>query len=92
MPNFYLRFPQTDITHWAERYQFDTDDRPKRSGDFAREHGYLDVDNLYEICDWKSTRRASEARENTELTVSEITKFSFSTTDEYSKIFMIKVN
>jgi len=86
VPNFDLRFPHSDISYWADRYQFGTDVNPERTGDFARKHGYLDVDNLFKICNWKSTRRASSAKENTELTVNEITKFSFSTTDEYSKI------
>ena len=86
MPNFKLSFPDKEIKYWADRYKFGTDVRPEKVGVFARKNGYLDTNNLFEICDWKSSRKASGAKDNSELTVKEITKFSFSTSDDCSRI------
>lgn len=85
-PKFKLRFDSEDILFWANRYEFDTDDEPNKIGCSAMKKGYLTCDELYELCRWKSTRKASEAKKNSELTVKEITRFSFSTPDDCSKI------
>ncbi|WP_346350858.1 hypothetical protein N2M06_11955 [Oceanimonas sp. AH20CE76] len=86
MPEFKLRFPENEISAWAEKYQFGTDDRPEKVGTFAKENGFLDGRNLYDICEWKSSRKAGSAKENLEASVKELTRFSFSTADEYSRI------
>jgi len=81
-----MRFPENQISHRAERYTYEPDDRPNNVGAYARSHGCLDVENLFEICDWKSRRRSENARLNRQLSTKEITRFSFTTWDELSKI------
>ena len=85
-PNFKLRFDKDDILYWANRYSFDSDDEPTKIGRTAKEKGILSADQLFKLCQWKSSRKAAEARKNSELTVREITRFSFSTPDNYCKI------
>lgn len=86
VPEFKLRFPENEIPTWAEKYQFGTDELPGEVGRFARSNGFLDRDNLFQICNWKSSRKAASANENSDDTVKELTKFAFSTVDEYLRI------
>lgn len=85
MCDFNLVFSESKIPYWAGRNQ-ETDTRPNAVGVYAKKNRYLDAVNLFEICDWKSRRKANSALNNTDQSVMEITRFSFSTIDEYAKI------
>jgi len=86
VPNFKLKFPESDIRFWTDRYPKDTDMVPNSVGKFARDKGYLNVKNLYAMCNWKSSRRAKVVQDGNPATIREITKFAFSTSDQRSKI------
>jgi hypothetical protein len=86
MPNFELAFPEADIALWAKQYEFGPDDRPNAVGAFARNHGYLNTEQLFEICDWKSNRRSADTRSNNPQSIEEITRFAFTTEDELGRI------
>ena len=46
MPNFQLRFSASDIQYWADRYEYRDLNTPKQVGDYAKQNGHLDRDNL----------------------------------------------
>lgn len=87
VPNFAFRFSESQIDYWAGRYNYLEDDKiPNGVGDLARLNGCLDRDQLIKICKWKSRRPTKFVSKNYDLSVSEITRFAFSTPDEYSRI------
>ncbi|HBB37248.1 MAG: hypothetical protein UX02_C0005G0031 [Candidatus Moranbacteria bacterium GW2011_GWC1_45_18] len=63
-----------------EKYIFDI------IGKRTRDRGYLDFNDLYTICMWKSRRQKNRYLKNKKLDVERITKFAFKQVNEKSKI------
>lgn len=84
-----LRFPESKIREWAERYdpeyvKIETEFLALKS-DIQR-HGCLNKDELKHIARWKSTRSAGYIEKNDDDYVKEITRWSLSTTNERARI------
>jgi hypothetical protein len=90
MPNFKLRFNKKDIHKWSSLYDresgSDTDEIPRKIGKKAKKNGCLSKDELFEICKWKSSRKANTVKSTSEKTIKEVTSFAFSTPDEHARI------
>ena len=68
---FKLRFPQAQVTHWAERYRNAANDGALRVRlrPVVRARGCLARDEFLEICRWKSPRSKPWCAENDDFTV-----------------------
>jgi len=95
LPMFKLRFPESSIPQWAEKYNYSpaatdatllADVRPA-----ALERGYLTGDEFRAICKWKTPRSQSKCAKNGEQTVRTITQAAFASPDEALKIDLLRV-
>jgi hypothetical protein len=87
MTTFRLRFPETEISHWANRYPLDDDSVIENQvAPPARKRGYLTRDEFLAICRWKSPRSKPRCERNGESFVQEVTRISLSAIDEEVKI------
>lgn len=82
-----LRFPETEIQVWAERYRYPTDDDQLINlRSTVIDNGYITKEQLKLIAHWKSPRSAGHTERNDELYVKQISLWSFSTKEERSRI------
>ncbi len=87
-----LRFPESEIQQWAERYKSGTTEagfieiRSK-----VQEQGYLDKKLLKRVAHWKSPRRAGLIERNDDDYVKEITSWSFGATSERARIRVLRL-
>jgi len=81
-----LRIPSKQVLKYRNLYTegFEENLEPFRA--LARKQRHLTVDQLYEICRWKSPRRPDLAKKNDSQFVQEITHFAFSAKCEASRI------
>ena len=95
--NMNLRFPESEIGYWANRYT-----ERQRGNNKTREQllinlktevhergGYLTKDELHTIARWKSPRRAALTLENTDDFIKEITERVFAATDDWTKLLTL---
>lgn len=81
-----LRIPRSEILLYRDRYDYTEGKRLEKFHGVAQSHGCISVDQLHEICHWKSKRRAELARKNPDALVRELTAFSFSARHESSRL------
>ena len=85
-----LRFPESDICQWAEKYKKDTLPPDEKELIALRskveQRGYLDKEELFRVARWKSRRRAGDTNKNDDNYVKEITGWAFTATNERSRI------
>lgn len=91
-----LRFPESEINHWAHRYT-----ECQREENRMREQylidikcdvlarGYLTRQELHTIARWKSPRRAALTLENTDGFIRKITEGAFTSTDDWTKLLTL---
>ena len=91
-----LRFPESKIDHWANRYT-----ERQREKDRTKEQqlldlkpevqsrGYLTQEELHKIARWKSPRRAALTLENTDDFIKDVTERAFTATDNWTKLLTL---
>jgi hypothetical protein len=82
-----LRFPETEIEYWAQRYEYPRQETlliNLRSA--VQQAGCLTKEQLRMLARWKAPRSASHIEKNEEEYVKEITAWSLSAKEERSKI------
>ena len=94
--NMNLRFPESEISYWANRY---TERQRERNRTREQElidlkpevqsRGYLTIEELHKIARWKSPRRAALTLENTDTYIQEITENAFTVTDDWTKLLTL---
>ena len=89
---FRLRFPETQIQHWAERYAYAAEDGRLREElrPLVLARGYLTRDEFLRICAWKSQRTRSRCATNDEFTVRTISRAALATGDEALKMDLLR--
>ena len=88
---FRLRFSESQVARWAERYSYMEDDglREKlRPAVLAR--GFLKKSEFLRICEWKTQRTKSRCARNEEFTVRTVTRAAFATGDESLKMDLLR--
>ena len=89
---FELRFPLTQIPHWASRYSFPGEDHlADRVVPAVRNRGYLRRAEFLALCKWKTPRTAKRCALNSSQQVRDATQLSFSTADERAKIGILRL-
>ena len=87
-----LRFPETEIHQWSERYNSgSTEAYFAQIRSKVQEQGYLDKELLKRIARWKSPRRAGLIERNDDDYVKEITSWSFGATNERARIRVLRL-
>jgi hypothetical protein len=81
-----IRIPRKELRDYQEKYSYASEARLEKFHGIGTKKGYLTVAQLYEICHWKSKRRAALAKSNSESIVKELTSFSFSAKNEASRL------
>ena len=94
--NMNLRFPESQIGYWSNRYTERQRERNRIKEqeliDFKSEvqsRGYLTKEELHKIARWKSPRRAALTLENTDTFIEEITETAFTATDDWTKLLTL---
>jgi hypothetical protein len=82
-----LRFPVTQIRHWAQRYVSPGEDELiARVRSCVTEAGYIPVPEFLDLCRWKSPRTAKRCAENPPEFVRVVTRTALATPDERLRI------
>ena len=88
---FRLRFPESEITYWADRYDFGGDiDVENEVAAPARKQGYLTRNQFLKICEWKTKRSRKKCEKNDEGMVREATRIALSANHEPIKIAVLR--
>jgi len=87
-------FTRQQILKLAKRYSYKTKDEAveKEIKKWLRLHKYLDRDKFIRLCLWKTPRQRNNYKKNDDLTVREITSFSFSAKSERAKIESLQIS
>ncbi len=82
-----LRFPETDLSFFAARYQYSRHE-PAVWGlsEAVRRRGWLTKDDLRIVAQWKAPRSAGRVEKNSEDYVKEITSFALTAETERARI------
>ena len=87
-----LRFPESEICQWADKYQRDNLQLQSREDKLInlkfkiQQRGYLDREELLRVAHWKSPRSQKHVKKNNENYIKEITEWAFTATNERSKV------
>ena len=87
MNNFRLRFPESDVTKWATRYDYTPD--PTIEDHIVprvRKVGYLTKTDFLTICRWKTARSQSRCANNTPEFIESVSGIALSTSNEQLRI------
>ena len=89
-----LRFNESEIRHWAERYREcqnlrsrQTEDNLIGREDGIQKRGAMTLGELYDISYWKSRRQSKRVcKKNCEETVNSVTKAAFESNNDWDKL------
>ena len=91
-----LRFCESEIDYWANRYtEFQgagyrvREEEIMELRDDIQQRGYLTKDNLHRVAYWKSHRRATLTLENPDNFIQEMTTQAFTSTDDWTKLITL---
>lgn len=84
--HFQLQIPSSELRQYQVRYPFAPESKLDQLREVRIKLGFLTLDQLCEICEWRSSRRAALARMNSPALVREITAFAFAAKCEESRI------
>ncbi len=86
---FDLRFSSDELSFWADRYSYATPEENARAvatGSKFEENGYLTLDQLARLCEWKTPRSRPDVQKNSELFVREVTRSCVTSDSERVRI------
>ena len=83
---FKLRIPAGRVKEYQERYNYEVEQSLEKFRGIAKRQGHLTAGQLYEICKWKSRRRAKLAQQNDPSLVKELTAFAFRASHQAARI------
>lgn len=89
---FKLRFAESRIQHWADRYSYEANDSRLRTDvrSAALDRGWLTKSEFLEICAWKTQRSKSRCAQNDRFTIETISRAAFASADESIKIDLLR--
>jgi hypothetical protein len=84
---FDLRLLPSEITKYAKRYEVsDLESKIIALRSQIHESKKIPIDDLFDICRWKSPRKAKNVKTNSQSFIDAITEFALTTRDERSRI------
>lgn len=85
------KFSKKKILKLAARYSYKVKDKPleKEIKDWLKSHKYLDRKRFIKLCSWKSSRQRKNYEKNDDLTIREVTRYSFSAKSERARIKLL---
>ncbi|WP_251961109.1 hypothetical protein [Salinibacter ruber] len=86
---FDLRFSSNELSFWADRYSYATPEENARhvaTGSKFEEKGYLTLNQLARLCEWKTPRSQPDVQKNSELFVREVTRSCVTSDSERVRI------
>ena len=88
MTKFRLRFPESDISRWAQDYKVDSTEKEIENAivPLVRKVGYMDRDSFLYVCNWKTARSRKRCRENDNDFIHEVTQQALCTGNEEMRI------
>lgn len=86
-------FTRQQLLELAKRYSYKVKDElvEKEIKKWLRNHKYLDKKRFIRLCLWKTPRQRNNYEKNDDLTIKEVTGFSFSTKSEKAKIKSLQI-
>ena len=88
---FTLRFPVSEIQHWASQYSYPGEDLiVEKLGPAARARGYLLRSEFLHLCRWKTPRSQPRCAANSSSSVREATTIALATEDERAKMYILR--
>ena len=88
---FKLRFPESKIQYWADRYSYKAEAKfEEEIAPAARARGYLTRPEFIELCRWKTPRTQPMVRENAADIVEAVTRAALESRHEHVKINVLR--
>lgn len=84
-----LQFSSDELSFWADRYGYATPEENARAAATGRkleEQGYLTLDQLARICEWKTPRSRSHVQKNSDFFAREVTRSCVTSDSERFRI------
>ena len=82
-----LKFQESEIKKWANKYDYPREElKLLNLKEEIQQTGFLNIDHLNMIAQWKSPRSAGHINKNDDKFVEEVTAFSFAANEELSRI------
>ncbi len=85
-----LRFPVSEIPHWAHRYSYDGEDDLIRRMGMAKARGHLTREEFLALCKWKTPRSQPLCRRNKPQHIRDVTSNAFHCRDEKAKMAALR--
>lgn len=86
-PQWQLQFPPSKIRYWADRYDYGIDDKIAINiGKKVRKRGFLEKQELIDLCHWKSPRIRPKCTSNDAEFVIECTQLALSAAHDKLRI------
>ncbi|MGD0500411.1 MAG: hypothetical protein ABSC23_18470 [Bryobacteraceae bacterium] len=90
IPQFALRFPKSEVLHWAKRYSFATDTEVVGIGERSRLAGFYTRGDFLVVCKWKTRGRPRRHYErNSDEDVRLQTGIALTSADEETRILSL---
>lgn len=87
-----LRFPPDEITHWASRYEYQSDEHMEQElAPRVRARGYYTESDFLTLCTWKSARAKQRYQSNSANLIEDTTRFAMSTPHERLRIGVLRL-
>lgn len=88
---FQLRFPPSEIPHWAGRYAYPGEDSiVDEVGPASKDRGYMTRKEFLHLCRWKTPRSQPLCAKNPAARVREATEIALATDDERAKMYILR--
>jgi hypothetical protein len=88
---FRLRFPESQVSRWAERYSYPEDNGLREAiRPAVRARGFLTKPDFLRVCEWKTPRTKSRCASNDEFTIQTVTRAALATGDESLKMDLLR--
>ena len=88
--SFQLRFPVTQIQHWASRYEDDDTPVLNLVGG-VKQRGYLTKDEFLIVCRWKTARTQKRCRTNSAEFIREVSRCALSSNEDRFRIEVLRL-
>ena len=87
---FTLKFPKSEISSWANRYEHNDDDGVLEIGERSRSRGYYTREDFLEVCEWKTRGRPRRYyQQNSDEDIRRVTANALSATDETTRLWTL---
>ena len=81
-----IKFRMDEIQYWASRYIYPYEDLANKISERIRGAEFIEKDDFFALCKWKSPRSINHCMKNTPDLIKEVSMMAFHTNNEHLRI------